>query len=150
MVFSSPVTGFASNDVSLSTSTAPGTLAAVVTEVGTSGTTYNVAVTGMTGNGTVVAAVAAGVVSVGSNANAAASCTVNYENTGPLVAVAATSGVTTTNKSPVDFTVTFSEPVANFTSSDVVVSGTAAPRRPRSPKTPRSPTARPGTSPFRG
>jgi hypothetical protein len=51
VVFSEPVTGFGADDLILG-GTAPGTLAAVVTG---SGTTYNVAVSGMSGSGTVEA-----------------------------------------------------------------------------------------------
>ena len=53
VVFSEAVTGFGPEDVVLS-GTAPGPMAATVTG---SNTTYNVAVAGMTGGGTVVAAV---------------------------------------------------------------------------------------------
>ena len=52
VTFSESVTGFASGDINLSASTTPGILTAVVTG---SGTTYNVAVSGMTGNGAVIA-----------------------------------------------------------------------------------------------
>ena len=51
VVFSEPVSDFATGDVTFS-GTAPGTLVATVTG---SGTTYNVAVSGMTGSGTVIA-----------------------------------------------------------------------------------------------
>jgi hypothetical protein len=51
VVFSEPVTGFGADDLILS-GTAPGALTAVVTG---SGTTYNVAVSGMSGSGTVEA-----------------------------------------------------------------------------------------------
>lgn len=57
VTFSEPVTDFAAEDVTLS-GTAPGTL---TTEVSGDGTTYDVAVAGMTGSGTVVVSVAAGV-----------------------------------------------------------------------------------------
>ena len=56
MVFSEAVTDFATGDVTLGGTA--GRHAAVVTG---SGTTYNVAVTGMTGCGTVIATIAAGV-----------------------------------------------------------------------------------------
>jgi hypothetical protein len=62
VVFSAPVSGFATGDVDLSTSTAPGTLSGVVTEVAPyDGTTYNVAVSGMIGAGTVTASIPADV-----------------------------------------------------------------------------------------
>ena len=61
-MFSEPVTGFTASSVTLRASTAPGTLSATVTAVGTAGTTYDVAVSGMTGSGTVTASIAAGAV----------------------------------------------------------------------------------------
>ena len=54
VVFSEAVTAFATGDVALS-----GTAGATTATVSGSGTTYNVAVSGMTANGTVVASVAA-------------------------------------------------------------------------------------------
>jgi hypothetical protein len=56
VVFSEPVTDFATGDVTLS-----GTAAATTATVTGSGTTYNVAVSGMTANGTVIASLLAGV-----------------------------------------------------------------------------------------
>ena len=57
VTFSETVTGFAAGDVSFAGSTAGGHATATVTG---SGTTYNVAVSGMTGTGTVVVSVPAG------------------------------------------------------------------------------------------
>ena len=57
VVFDQPVIGFATGDVTL-TGTAGGTLVGTVTG---SGANYNVAVTGMTSSGTVIASIAAGV-----------------------------------------------------------------------------------------
>ena len=69
VVFSKPVTGFSGSGVNFTGSTVGGTLAAAVTG---SGTTYNVAVTGMTGTGTVVANVSAGAaIDVAGNSNVA-------------------------------------------------------------------------------
>jgi predicted CxxxxCH...CXXCH cytochrome family protein len=83
VLFSEPVTTFATGDVTIS-GTAGGTKTATVTG---SGTTYNVAVTGMTTSGTVIASLAAGVASdaVG-NASAASTSTddtVSYDVTPP-------------------------------------------------------------------
>ncbi len=55
-VFSEPVSGFATGDVTLS-----GTAGPMVATVTGSGSTYNVAVSGMTSGGTVIASIAAGV-----------------------------------------------------------------------------------------
>src|SRR5207253_2865791 len=57
VVFSEPVTGFTGSDVSFTGSTAGGPLSAFVTDFGDH-KTYNVAVSGMTSDGTVVASVA--------------------------------------------------------------------------------------------
>ena len=60
VVFSEPVTGFATGDVTLS-GTAGATTATVTEVAPMDGTTYNVAVSGMTGDGTVIASIAANV-----------------------------------------------------------------------------------------
>ncbi|MCB0740710.1 MAG: M36 family metallopeptidase, partial [Chitinophagaceae bacterium] len=75
VVFDQPVTGFATGDVDLSSSTAPGTLVGTVTGTGT---TYNVAVSGMTGDGTVIATIPANVcVNTNSDPNLASTSTDN-------------------------------------------------------------------------
>jgi subtilisin-like proprotein convertase family protein len=69
--FSEPVTGFTGTDVSFTGSTAGGTKTATVTG---SGTTYNVAVNGMTTTGTVIATIPAGrAFDAASNGNTASS-----------------------------------------------------------------------------
>jgi VCBS repeat-containing protein len=61
-IFDEPVSGFTDSDVTLS-GTAAGTLTAVVTEIDPNdGTTYDVAVSGMTSEGTVIASIPASVV----------------------------------------------------------------------------------------
>ena len=74
VVFSEPVTGFTDADVTLTgTAGATGT----VTVLG-SGTTYNVAVSGMTGDGTVIATVpAGGATDAAGNTNTASTSTDN-------------------------------------------------------------------------
>ena len=67
VVFAEPVTGFADGDVALS-----GTAGATTALVTGSGTTYDVAVSGMTGDGTVIASIPAGAaVDAGGNGNTA-------------------------------------------------------------------------------
>jgi hypothetical protein len=61
VVFSNPVVDFTPDDVSLA-GTATGTIAATIKPLGSDSTTYEVSVNGMTGSGTVVASIAAGVV----------------------------------------------------------------------------------------
>ena len=125
MVFSEAVSDFATGDVTLG-----GTAGATTATVTGSGTTYNVAVSGMTGSGTVIASLAAGVAHDGSgNANLASTSTdntVTYDVTPPTVTINQAAGqADPTNASPINFTVVFSEPVNDFATGDVTLSGTA-------------------------
>jgi hypothetical protein len=76
VVFSEPVTGFATGDVSLS-GTAGATTAEVSEVSPNDGTTYRVAVSGMSGSGTVIASISAGVATDGTNLNLASTSTDN-------------------------------------------------------------------------
>ncbi|MCA1807749.1 MAG: hypothetical protein LC687_07875, partial [Actinobacteria bacterium] len=82
VVFSESVTGFATGDVTLS-----GTAGATTGTVTGSGTTYNVAVSGMTGSGTVIATIASSKATDAAGNNNAASTstdnTVTYDITAP-------------------------------------------------------------------
>ena len=124
VLFSEPVTGFATGDVTLS-----GTAGATTGTVTGSGDTYNVAVSGMTGSGTVIADIGAGVATDGVNGNTASTSTdnnVTYDVTAPTVTINRAAGqVDPTNDSPINFTVVFSEPVTGFETGDVTLSGTA-------------------------
>jgi len=127
-VFSEPVTGFTSADVQLSSS------AGATTAVVTGGpTNYNVAVSGMTASGTVIATIPAGTVQdAATNANLASTSTDNTVSytapdvTPPSVTIDQAAGqADPTSGATVNFTVVFSEPVTGFTSADVQLSGTA-------------------------
>ena len=87
VVFDEPVSGFETGDVTLSGTA--GATTAVVTET-TPGTTYDVAVSGMTSSGTVVAVVSTGVATdVDGNGNTASSTidnTVTFEQNAPASA----------------------------------------------------------------
>src|SRR6185436_5292265 len=125
VVFSKPVSDFATGDVTLG-----GTANATTAVVTGSGTTYNVAVTGMTTSGTVIASLAAGVAhDVTGNASAASTSTdnlVTYDATAPTVTINQAAGqADPTNASPIHFTVVFSKPVGDFATGDVTLSGTA-------------------------
>jgi len=73
VVFNEPVTGFSSGDVTLS-----GTAGATTVLVTGSGTTYNVAVSGITSIGTVIASIPAGVaIDAAGNSNTASTSTDN-------------------------------------------------------------------------
>jgi nitrogen fixation protein FixH/predicted heme/steroid binding protein len=126
VVFSRPVTDFTAADVTLS-GTAPGILTKTVTG---SGTTYEVAVSGMTDTGTVTANLPARIAedAVG-NVNTASTSTdntVTYDVTVLTATVNQAVGQPDpTNVSPIRFTVVFSRPVIDFTAADVTLSGTA-------------------------
>jgi fibronectin type 3 domain-containing protein len=125
VVFSEAVSDFATGDVTLS-----GTAGATTATVTGSGTTYNVAVSGMTNDGTVSASLAAGVAHDGvGNANAESTSTDNsiaYDATAPTVTIdQAAAQADPTNTSPINFTVVFSEAVSDFATGDVTLSGTA-------------------------
>jgi hypothetical protein len=126
VVFSESVTGFDSTDL-IFTGTAPGPRIATVTG---SGTTYNVAVTGMTGNGTVQPSIAAGraadAAGNGNTASTSTDNTVSYDITAPTVTINQAAGQADPTSVPtVNFTVVFSESVTGFTGADVTVGGTA-------------------------
>ena len=126
-VFSEPVTGFEPADVTLS-GTAPGTKTVTLTTL--SATTYNVAVSGMTSNGTVIVAIAASKVQdLAGNANTAASSTdktVTYKDaTAPTATInQAAAQADPTNSATINYTVTFSESVTGFATGEVIITGT--------------------------
>ncbi|MBI2396835.1 MAG: hypothetical protein HYV17_03500 [Xanthomonadales bacterium] len=124
-VFNQAVTDFTSADIGFTGSTAPGTLTAAITG---GPTTFNVAVSGMTGNGTVVASIGANVVEQGNPASTSTDNTVTYapDVTPPSVTIDQAAGqLDPTNASPINFTVVFSESVADFATGDVTLGGTA-------------------------
>ena len=129
VVFSDPMTNFTGSDVTLT-----GTAGATTAFVTGSGTTYNVAVSGMTQTGTVTATIAAGVaLDTAGNSNVASTSTgndntVTYDNVPPTVTVSVPSTQPSpTAVSPVNFTVSFSESVVDFTAADVSFAGSTAP-----------------------
>jgi len=133
VVFSESVgTSFVTGDVNLSASTAAGTLTGTVTEVAPNdGTTYNVAITGMTGDGFVVASINAGVATDSLNTNAASTSTDNsvlYDTVNPSVTInQAVTQSDPTNANPINFTAVFNEPVTDFDDlTDVTLTGTAS------------------------
>ena len=129
VVFSESVTGFTGSDVSFTGSTVSGTLSASVSG---SGATYTISVTGMTGNGSVIASIPAGRASdLAGNSSVASTSTdntVTYDVTAPTVTInQAASQADPTSDLPIAFEVVFSEVVTGFTGSDVDLSGSAAP-----------------------
>jgi hypothetical protein len=125
VVFASAVTGFTAADVTLG-----GTAGATTAIVSGGPTTYNVAVSGMTGAGTVIASIPAGVaVDALSQPNLASTSTdntVTFAPVGPTVTInQAAAQVDPTAASPINFTVVFSSAVTGFTAADVTLGGTA-------------------------
>ena len=124
-VFSTAVTGFTSGDVTIS-GTAGGTKTVTITG---SGTTYNVAVSGMTTGGTVIATVPAGGATNGSQTNLASTSTdntVTWTPGSPTVTInQAATQLDPTSVSPINFTVVFSATVTDFATGDVTITGTA-------------------------
>src|SRR5881392_3127347 len=128
-VFSKPVSGFTGASVTISGS-AGGTKTATVTG---GPSTYNVAVSGMSSAGTVIASISAGVAQdAAGNLNTASTSTDNSvsftppDTTPPTVTINQAAGqADPTNAAPINFTAVFSEPVSGFTGTDVTIGGTA-------------------------
>src|SRR5437016_1067048 len=128
-VFSEPVSGFTGTDVTIG-GTAGGTKTVTVSG---GPSTYNVAVSGMSSAGTVIATIAAGVANdAAGNLNTASTSTDNSvsftppDTTPPSVTINQAAGqADPTNSSPINFTAVFSEPVSGFSGAGVTLSGTA-------------------------
>src|SRR5690606_9675460 len=109
VVFSEPVTGFATGDVTLA-----GSAGATTASVSGSGTTYTVSVSGMSSSGTVIATIAADVAADGGgNGNEASTSTDNVvtfnmppvDNTPPTVTINKAAGqADPTSSTPILFT----------------------------------------------
>ena len=130
VTFSETVTGFAAGDISFAGSTVGGTLTATVTGTGP---TYNVAVSGMTGTGSVVVSVPAGAATdAAGNASLASTSTDNsvtfgtVDTTAPTVQSINRVGTTPTNAASVSWTVLFSESVTGVDASDFALVTTGA------------------------
>ena len=130
VTFNETVTGFAAGDISFAGSTVGGTLTATVTGTGP---TYNVAVSGMTGSGSVVVSVPAGAATdAAGNASLASTSTDNsvafgtVDTTAPTVQSINRAGTTPTNAASVSWTVVFSESVTGVDASDFALATTGA------------------------
>lgn len=125
VVFSESVTGFGADDVVLG-----GTAGATNVNVTGYGSVYNVAVSGMTRSGTVIASVRAGA-AIGQNgcpseASTSTDNVVTYDITPVAVTIDQAPGQSDpTTLLPIRYVVVFSKPVVDFGAGDVVVSGTA-------------------------
>jgi probable HAF family extracellular repeat protein len=101
-----------------------------VTATGTDGTTYDVAVSGITGQGQLIATIPAGAahdkLNDASNASTSTDNSVVYDFVGPVVTInKATTQIDPTSSSTIHFSVVFNESVTDFTANDVTLSGTA-------------------------
>jgi hypothetical protein len=113
--------------------TATGTLSYTVSspvyDADTNTYDYDIAVSGMTGDGTIIAAIAAGAVHDASlQANTVIASTdaqVTYSLAPTVTIDAASAQANPATTSPINFTVVFSQKVTDFTAVDVQVSGTA-------------------------
>ncbi|WP_243074231.1 LPXTG cell wall anchor domain-containing protein [Microbacterium sp. SS28] len=133
VIFSEDVTGLTNTDVVLSGTALPTT--AAITPLTAS--TYRVAVTGMSVDGTVTAQIAPGAAEdTAGNLSEASTSTDNTvtfdfdegDITGPTVTINQAVGQSDpTSTEPILFTVVFSEDVTGLTNTDVVLSGTALP-----------------------
>ena len=125
VVFNEPVTGFNETDVMMG-----GTAAGATLEVNGSGDTYTIDVTDVTGDGTLVSSVGAGVCQdAAGNPNLASTSTDNsvaYDATAPSVTVEqAAAQADPTKALPITFDVVLSEVVDDFQTGDVLIEGTA-------------------------
>ncbi|MFI5381786.1 MAG: hypothetical protein ACHRHE_21015, partial [Tepidisphaerales bacterium] len=125
VVFSKPVGGFVGTDVLLS-----GTAGATTAVVTGMGTTYDVAVSGMIRNGTVIANIPAfAAIDAAGNTSLASTSTdntVTYDTVAPTVTINQMAGqADPTAVPPVNFTIVFSKPVTDFTADKLVLGGTA-------------------------
>jgi hypothetical protein len=123
VVFSKPInaSSFTGSDISFAGSTVGGTLQASISG---SGANYTVSVTGMSGNGTVVASIpAGGVTDAAGNGNTASTSTDNSVTFGSAPGVTINQGAgqpDPTNGNSIKFDVVFSAPVTGFTDASHV------------------------------
>ncbi|HEX7897492.1 MAG TPA: Ig-like domain-containing protein [Planctomycetota bacterium] len=127
VLFSEPVTGFVTGEVSFTGSTTGGTL---VGNVSGTGASYTVQVTGMAASGDVVVSIPPSVAqNAATTLNSASTSTDNivaYDVVAPTVTINQAVGqADPTNGSSVFFTVVFSETVTDFAATDVTLGGGA-------------------------
>ncbi len=118
---------FEAEDITLGGTAGATTLA--ISEVGTGGTTFNIAVSGMTTVGTVTVAIPADVVESadGEKLNlASGTASVSYDNVRPAVTIENEETINTSVLNPFPLTITFSEPVTGFEVGEIAVSNCKA------------------------
>lgn len=128
VTFSKSVTGFATGDVILSASTTPGTLTGTVSG---GPAVYNVAVSGMTGDGVVVASIPADAAQdTAGNTSTTSTSTDNsvaYDAVSPAVTINQAAGQSDpVNTGLIHFTAVFTEPVTGFATGGVTLTSALA------------------------
>ncbi len=127
--FNETVLGFDSTDVSLAGSTAGVSTANI--NISGSGPVYNIALTGISPDGIVTASIPAGAAQdLAGNVSSVSTATdnsVTLDNTLPTVTInQAAAQADPVRNPPVNFTVTFSEPVTGFNNADILLTGSTA------------------------
>jgi methionine-rich copper-binding protein CopC len=119
VLFSEAVVGFDKTSVTLSGTAGLGGSTITVTNPGSDNRTFDVAIAGLTGDGTVQVSVAAGAVTdpAGNPNTASNSAAVRYDASAPTV-VGIVPSVALTNAATATFTVTFSEAVTGVDTND--------------------------------
>lgn len=131
VTFSEPIAAgsFTPGDVSLTGSTVGGTMFTAVapdTTLGAPANSFLVTITGMNGTGTVAVSLANGAATdvAGNGSGAATAATLLFDNVAPTIGFTPTSPLLT-NRTSIPITLTFSEPVVNFTQAGIQVGGAA-------------------------
>ncbi|MBD3418898.1 MAG: DUF2341 domain-containing protein, partial [Chitinivibrionales bacterium] len=124
--FNETVINFSSSDITFS-----GTATGITHTISGSGSSYQIDVTAITGAGTVVPSIGAGVLTdLEDNPNDASTSTdnsVTFDNVNPTVTINQAGGqADPANSFPITYTVTFSEAVSGFEAGDITVGGTAS------------------------
>lgn len=131
--FNEPVTGFGDSALDVTLSSSAGVVSAVITEIApTDGTTYQIAISGMTSTGTVTVSIPVSAASdaAGNGNDPIPGLVINYihDTTAPSVTVEQSAGQSDpTSSAPILFTATFNEPIdtATFTAADITLTSTA-------------------------
>src|SRR5205823_2158017 len=128
--FSEPVNALAANGTGVVLGGTATHTSATIAVTTTDSSHYDIAVSGLTGNGTITAALnAAATTDLAGNNNLASTSTdntVTYDTTAPTLSSINRAGTNPTKTGPLAFTVTFSEPVNNVAAGNftIAASGT--------------------------
>lgn len=131
--FNEPVTGFGDNVLDVTLFSSAGVVSAGVTEIAPNdGTTYQIAISGMSASGTVTVSIPASAASdaAGNGNDPIAGLVINYvhDTTAPTVTVEQATGQSDpTGSAPILFTATFNEAIdtTTFSAADITFASTA-------------------------